>query len=279
MYNIEDFFYLKQPLKDTEDVKVYKAIEYTNKKVVVLKLVKQGGVFPISNYNISIKHKNIVKCLENNPNVIYKQNKYHLSVLEYVNALPLYKSISIIKNQYFNFIFEILSAISYLHDNGIIHGDIKADNILIKEENNKVIPIIFDYSTFFDIDIKKAVTPEYLAPEFEYGLTKQTDIWALGCLLFEIFVNKLPFGSRNEGLTYDQITLNIKRNPFEIPLKKCPEPYRKIIVKSLEKNPGNRYNSVDEMIFDLNKKNNFFNKIDTFFLYFQRVVKGELILK
>jgi len=241
--------------------------------------VRIEGVFPISNYKTHLKHKNIVKCLEIKPKVLFQENEYHLSILEYVNASKFYQSLNKIKEQHFTFVSEFFKAISYLHDNNIIHGDIKSDNILVKQENNQLYPVVMDYSTFFAEGGQKAVTPEYLAPEYHEGFSKQTDIWAMGCLLFEIFNNKHPFGSRKEGLTLNQIIANSKSKPLEITLQQIPEPYRKIIVKSLQKDCQKRYKTVHEMMIDLNKKPTLFTRAKAYSLYLEKAITGNLIIK
>lgn len=146
--NIEKNFEIQESLKETDDVKVYKALEYISKKLVVLKLVRIGGVFPVSEYKTHLQHKNIVKCLEIKSKVLFQENEYHLSILEYVNATKFYQSLSKIKQKHFAFVHELLKPIAYLHDNNIIHGDIKSDNILVKQKNNQLFPVVMDYSTF-----------------------------------------------------------------------------------------------------------------------------------
>jgi serine/threonine protein kinase len=215
--HIEEQFEIQSPLKETPDVRVYKSLDRFSKKEVVLKLVRIGGVFPISDYKTYLQHKNIVKCFDIKPKVLFQENEYHLSVLEHVHASSLYKNLSKIKEQPFAFVFQIFQAITYLHDNNITHGDIKSDNILVKQENNQLIPVVMDYSTFFTEGSQKAVTPEYLAPEYETGFSIQTDVWAMGCLLFEIFTGTQPFGSRKDGLTLNQVLANSKNKPLELP--------------------------------------------------------------
>ena len=104
------------------------------------------------------------------------------------------------KNQIVSY---IISGLQYLHNNKVIHRDIKSDNILIKDN----IPIISDFGTCrilneFEYFGNTAIgTPYYLSPEIASGTnhTYQADIYSLGCVLCEIYKNKLPYSGKNIG--------------------------------------------------------------------------------
>ena len=151
---------------------------------------------------------------------------------------------------------QVLSAVATAHAHGIIHRDLKPQNILIDENKNVKIT---------DFGIAVAVSQDsltqtntlmgsvhYLSPEQARGsiATKQSDIYSLGIILFELLTGKVPF----EGETVVSIALKHFRE--EIPSvreqnKEIPQALENVIIKATAKEPAERYSSVDEMAADL----------------------------
>ena len=151
---------------------------------------------------------------------------------------------------------QVLSAVATAHAHGIIHRDLKPQNILIDENKNVKIT---------DFGIAVAVSQDsltqtntlmgsvhYLSPEQARGsiATKQSDIYSLGIILFELLTGKVPF----EGET--AVSIALKHFREEIPSvrqhkKKIPKPRQNVIIKATAKEPAERYSSVNEMAADL----------------------------
>lgn len=119
---------------------------------------------------------------------------------------------------------QMLDAIRYMHDNGVIHRDIKPENVLL-DENYRIQ--ITDFGTAkllerkkngetgededypLDVRAKSFVgTAEYVSPELLENkyCGKPGDIWALGCILYQLIAGKPPFKATNEYLTFQKIT-------------------------------------------------------------------------
>ncbi|CUM63332.1 uncharacterized protein PRCAT00000903001 [Priceomyces carsonii] len=115
---------------------------------------------------------------------------------------------------------QILDAIKYMHDNGVIHRDIKPENILL---DNKLRIQITDFGTArllekkndesqeypVDVRAKSFVgTAEYVSPELLESkyCGKPGDIWAFGCILYQMIAGKPPFKAANEYITFQKIT-------------------------------------------------------------------------
>lgn len=266
------------PYKDTPEIKVFKATENRKQNVVVLKMVKHDALMPVSKYKPFLNHKNIVKCYDTIECVQYKNETYHLSILEHLNGTSLDQFKFKGHQEMMGFIVQVTDGMTYLHNNNIIHGDLKPGNIIVVDEQGEITPKILDYSTFFNQGTQKAVTPEYLAPEFENGFSEQTDIWALGCIVYQLFMGKLPFGARNKGVDLNTIIRNSKTKPLEIDFNILPEPYRKIVIKALERNPKKRYRSFDLILKELYRKPTFLTNGVSFFYYLRKSFKRELIV-
>ena len=151
---------------------------------------------------------------------------------------------------------QVLSAVATAHAHGIIHRDLKPQNILIDENKNVKIT---------DFGIAVAVSQDsltqtntlmgsvhYLSPEQARGsiATKQSDIYSLGIILFELLTGKVPF----EGET--AVSIALKHFREEIPSvreqnKEIPQALENVIIKATAKEPAERYSSVDEMAADL----------------------------
>ncbi|KAG2735602.1 hypothetical protein G9P44_001816 [Scheffersomyces stipitis] len=115
---------------------------------------------------------------------------------------------------------QILDAIKYMHDNGVIHRDIKPENILL---DDKLRIQITDFGTArllekkndetegypVDVRAKSFVgTAEYVSPELLESkyCGKPGDIWAFGCIIYQMIAGKPPFKATNEYLTFQKIT-------------------------------------------------------------------------
>lgn len=151
---------------------------------------------------------------------------------------------------------QVLSAVATAHAHGIIHRDLKPQNILIDENKNVKIT---------DFGIAVAVSQDsltqtntlmgsvhYLSPEQARGsiATKQSDIYSLGIILFELLTGKVPF----EGET--AVSIALKHFREEIPSvreqnKEIPQALENVIIKATAKEPAERYSSVNEMAADL----------------------------
>ncbi len=147
------------------------------------------------------------------------------------------------------FLRETAKGLSYLHDRGIVHRDLKPGNIFYDEGYVK----IGDYglSKFISISRHSAQTASvgtvhYMAPEVGSGnYHRGIDIYALGVILYEMLLGKVPF----EGSSMGEVLMKHLTEQPEV--DDLPAPFAKIIRKALQKDPRDRYQSVDEMVDDL----------------------------
>lgn len=147
---------------------------------------------------------------------------------------------------------EVCSALGYAHANGVVHRDIKPDNIQILPSGHvKItdfgIARIMEEPTL-TADGQVFGTPSYMAPEQVAGkpIDSRTDLFSLGIVLFEMLVGRKPFA----GDTVVTITYNIMNQDVAIP-PTIPMPYDRVIRRALEKDPDLRYRSAAEMSADL----------------------------
>jgi serine/threonine protein kinase len=144
---------------------------------------------------------------------------------------------------------EIGKGLAYLHDRGIVHRDLKPGNIFYDDGYVK----IGDYglSKFISVSRHSAQTASigtvhYMAPEIGSGnYSRGVDLYALGVMLYEMILGKVPF----EGSSMGEVLMKHLTSQPEV--DHLPEPFAKVIRKALEKDPNDRYQTVDEMIDDL----------------------------
>ena len=151
---------------------------------------------------------------------------------------------------------QIVSAIAAAHQNRIIHRDIKPQNILIDREGNVKITDFGIAVALSDTSLTQTNTllgsVHYLSPEQARGgmATIQTDIYALGIVLYELLTGKVPF----DGESAVSIALKHFQEPLPPvvnPTAMVPQSLENIVLKATAKDPMNRYRSCYEMFQDL----------------------------
>lgn len=150
----------------------------------------------------------------------------------------------------------IVEAIAFIHQNGILHRDIKSQNIKLTSSGTvKLLDFgIAKDSTSHSLTQTGGVigTPSYLAPEQLTGVeaSAQTDIWALGVLLYEMLTGVEPFKADTIGALCMQITLAEFESPEKIN-PAVPREVSRIVARCLKKNVAERYRTADELLEDV----------------------------
>jgi len=256
-------------------------------------VVKNLHAFRKSNENIErfrkeaeilkkLDHDNIVTIIDHQ-----SWNDELFIVLEYLNGHTLSEKIA--KNKLLsieeisNIYFQTLDALEAAHDKSVIHRDLKPSNIFCipKTDSFDFIKILdFGISITLDDDQDKRLTktgeiigtPIYLSPEQITGKQKisfQTDIYAMGVILYEMFAGFPPFSGFND---MDVMLGHMYRKPNKVQrpdLEGHPhyEKFLKVIDRSLMKNIDDRFRSIKEIreffkkesVPDLKRGRNFIN--------------------
>jgi serine/threonine-protein kinase len=166
-------------------------------------------------------------------------------------------------NEIINITLQICEGLSAAHKVGIVHRDIKPQNILVNKEGrvkildfglaklrvgaNGYAPSITKIGTTMG-------TTYYMSPEQIQGLEvdHRTDIWSLGVVLFEMITGQLPFqGEYEQAIMY--AILNEELEPLENRRPEFPEELKLILSRALDKNEKKRYQQVEELEIDLKK--------------------------
>lgn len=161
----------------------------------------------------------------------------------------------------FIYIFlQICSAVSYAHHKGIIHRDLKPSNILVGQNHDVrildwgLIKALNEESEETARPTKVSGTIFYFAPELVMGKppTFQTEIYSLGLILYQMLTLRYPFHRSNISQFEANMEKEVLIDPAKVtPYRDIPPILSKIALKCLENRPENRYQSVDEIIHDL----------------------------
>lgn len=161
---------------------------------------------------------------------------------------------------------QVLSGLSVVHKAGIVHRDIKPGNIIVSQERMPKVKIV-DFGIAKNPSTEKERlkitntgevmgTPRYMSPEQCTGkeLDARSDIYALGCVMYECFTGKPTFDGDS---FYDMVRLHLNETPSRLPFFQpavdLPKELVEVIFKALKKNPDDRYQSAEEMLDALNK--------------------------
>ncbi len=151
-------------------------------------------------------------------------------------------------------------ALAEAHKNGMIHRDIKPDNIMMTGDGEVKVA---DFGLVKSADVEKDLgisrsmlmgTPHYMAPEQFEGVAPdpRVDIYALGITLFEMVTGKKPFDGKT---AFKIMEAHLRKEPPrpETIVKDIHPELSRVILKALEKEPDKRYQSAEELIEDLEK--------------------------
>jgi formylglycine-generating enzyme required for sulfatase activity len=228
-----------------------------NKKVAIKRFVKDAGtagsVIKEIQKSIDFNHPNIIRYF----NCFTQEYKDHLGrtiteeygVMEYANAGNLGDIIKgdrkLSEEQFKQIVLGILDGLQYLHSRqpALIHRDLKPSNILLHEENGQLIPKICDFGiskelqgTVSQTGTAALGTIDYMAPEQINGSAPSpaTDLWAVGCMVYEYFVGQSPFGKATQGASAQQVYYKVLNGQIDKnAMQQIPEPFRALVKQCL----------------------------------------------
>ena len=205
----------------------------------------------------ALSHPNIVKIYDV---VLDAPNPY--LVMEYVSGITLKEYIDRKKplpgRTAANIAGLVLTALQCAHENGIVHRDVKPQNIMVTEKGEvKVMDFgiaRFAMSQSHTIDGNAIGSVHYISPEQALGGAgdQRTDIYSVGVILFEMLCGRLPFdGESPVSVALQQVEQNPKALRSLNP--NVPVGLEQITLHAMAKNPDDRYADCGEMIADLRR--------------------------
>jgi serine/threonine protein kinase/tetratricopeptide (TPR) repeat protein len=202
----------------------------------------------------------------NHPNVctiydIKEHETLHFIVMEYVEGLTIRKKISggpVALDGVLRYGLQIADALQEAHARGIVHRDIKADNIMVNAKDQVKVMDFGLAKLKGSLKLTKSSstvgTLAYMAPEQIQGgeVDARSDIFSFGVVLFEMLTARTPFRGEHEAAMMYSI-LNEEAERLDKYLPDAPPELLHVMSRALEKDPADRYQSIQEMAIDLRR--------------------------
>ena len=203
----------------------------------------------------SLSHPNIVSIYD-----VENEGEFYYLILEYVEGMTLkdymIKNPRIPIETIVHIAKQVAAGLSHAHQNGIIHRDIKPQNILMNENLTCKITDFGIARAYGDTTLTQTNqmlgTVYYLSPEQARGnvATAQSDIYSLGILIFEMITGQIPFKGESA------VAIALKHLQEELPdidkyRDNVPQSVKNIVLHATMKNPNERYTSSKELFEDL----------------------------
>ena len=239
---------------------VYLAVHRKIDRVVAVKILT--GFDPHSQLGLRFVNEARIQASLLHPNIATLYDFIEVEgrpciIMEYVDGRTLYEHITacgaLAPNEALRIFHLVAQAIAYIHQKGILHRDIKSNNIKISSSGQVKL---LDFGIAKDTTTPKLTLDghyvgslHYLSPEQLMGkkVDKQSDIWSLGILLYEMVTGRLPFESRSLNELYEKIK-NADHVSVSAVYPGVPETIQDIIARCLKQKPAQRFSCAEELI-------------------------------
>ncbi len=245
---------------------VYKATDVTDGKTVAVKVLREEFC---DNEEFLRRFKNESKAIAmlSHPNIIRVydvcfSHKMQVIVMEYVDGISLKEYLEeqspLSWKETLHFITQVLRALSHAHSKGIVHRDIKPQNVMLLP-NAQIKITDFGIARFARSEARTLTdrafgSVHYISPEQARGehTDQRADLYSSGVMMYEMLTGQLPFDADSP------VSVALKQIEMDPPAPRSinpsiPEGLEEITMRALQKDPEQRYQSADEMLADIER--------------------------
>lgn len=250
---------------------VYKAEHAELSRIVAVKILRVDGLLSTDSKSrferearilASLKNQNIVSVYsfglldESHPYMVMEclEGTTLADELSKRGSLPWRRAVKIS--------MQICSAVQFAHQQGIIHRDLKPQNVILLQQPEADFVKVLDFGLSRITHASGEQAPQkltqtgtligsihYMAPELCTGnkANERSDIYALACIMYEMLAGKVPFDGENPmSILHKHVNSTAEKLADTVPVE-----LQQIIFKALQKEPNNRFNSMDELLSTL----------------------------
>ena len=245
---------------------VYKAYDAIDDRMVAVKILKEEL---LQNQEFRRRFKNESKAIAvlSHPNIVKVYDvslgdRIQYIVMEHIDGITLkeyIKSQGVIRwKDALHFAEQVLKALQHAHDKGIVHRDIKPQNMMLLPDGTIKVTDFgiarFSRSEHRTMTDKAIGSVHYISPEQARGevTDEKTDLYSVGVLLYEMLTGRLPFDAENAVSVAIMQLQNEPAKPRTIN-PEIPEGLEEIILRAMQKDRSRRYQSAAEMLKDMER--------------------------
>lgn len=241
---------------------VYKGRDVRTGNQIAVKVLKEEF---LDNEELVRRFKNESKAISilNHPNIVKVYDvsvtdQLQYIVMEYIDGITLKEYMkqrngALTWKEVVHFATQVLSALDHAHSKGIVHRDVKPQNIMLQADGS-IKMMDFGIARFSraqsqTVSDKAIGSVHYISPEQAKGdhTDARTDIYSVGVMMYEMLSGKLPFDGTG-AVSIAIMQISEKPKPLAEVAPNIPVGLRQITEKAMEKDPADRYQSAQEML-------------------------------
>lgn len=243
---------------------VYRAYDTIDDRIVAIKILKDEF---LGNEEFIRRFKNESKAIAvlSHPNIVKVYDvsfgdRIQYIVEEFIDGITLKEYLDQQKEikwkEAIHFTVQILRALQHAHSKGVVHRDIKPQNIMLLQDGTIKVTDFgiarFSHSETRTMTDKAIGSVHYIAPEQARGdiTDEKADLYSVGVMLYEMLTGRLPFEADN-AVSVAIMQLQADPKPPKEINPAIPDGLEEITLKAMQKNPAQRYQSAAEMLNDI----------------------------
>jgi len=240
---------------------VYKATDMTDAKTVAVKILREE-YYGNEEFMRRFKNESRAIAMLSHPNIIKVYDvcfstKFQSIVMEYVDGITLKEYLEqrspLSWKETVHFVVQILKALAHAHERGIVHRDIKPQNVMLLADGSIKITDFgiarFARSETRTLTDRAIGSVHYISPEQARGehTDQRADIYSVGAMMYEMLTGRLPFDAENP------VSVALKQIQLDAPSPRSinaaiPEALEEITMHAMQKDPDDRFQSASEML-------------------------------